>query len=169
MSVDISDLLKIDDRLDYGWREAKVENEILHIDFPNLGEYKVLTEHSEVKDNTWYLKIEHYWGLHAAAIDNQHHRIPKGVERIVIGEVIDINKEKYTTKFIDVLKLSPPDRVYPIMVFIKPDDEEKLKKAMEVSREERLDAINNAYEHSMSSLKEYLNAHSIGIIMFWKC
>lgn len=96
MNVDITDLLKVDDRLSYGWREAEVDNGNLHIKFPSLGEYRILTDSSKVEDGTWYLQIECYWGIHAAIIDEQRYVIPKGVERIVIGNVIDVNKEKWT-------------------------------------------------------------------------
>lgn len=48
--VDISDLLKVDDRLDYGWREADVNDGYLKIKFPHLGEYKIIVDKSKVKN-----------------------------------------------------------------------------------------------------------------------
>lgn len=37
MVVDITDLLKVDDRLPYGWRHAEVKEGVLHLQFPALG------------------------------------------------------------------------------------------------------------------------------------
>jgi hypothetical protein len=168
MVVDITDLLKVDDRLSYGWREADVDNGNLHIKFPHVGEYRI-TDGSKVEEGTWYLQIEHHWGLHPAMIDEQHHRIPEGVEKIVIGEIVEINKEKYTTNFIDVLNESDPDQVYPVMVMVKPDNEDEFERMIEDmkgDRQSRIEAMNKAYEGTDKALHEYLDGHAVGNVNY---
>lgn len=86
--IDLSDLLKVDERLDFGWRFAKISDGKLHLKFLYLGKYKVLNDESRVDGDIWYLIIqEKTSGCFAAMIEDQYHEIPKGVRRILLREV----------------------------------------------------------------------------------
>ena len=83
--VDISDLLVVDDRLSYGWREAEVEDGKLYIQFPDNA-HSIVPENSRVEDNTWYLHVIVKEGG-GAIIKDQYLEIPEGVERIVYDNI----------------------------------------------------------------------------------
>lgn len=85
METDISDLLN-DKRLPPNTM-VEVNKDQLEITFPS-GEYKVIPEFSELKDEgkTWSLYIFRGGGG-IAAFNKLKYEIPKGVEKIILKEV----------------------------------------------------------------------------------
>lgn len=101
-------------------------------------------------------------------IDTQKYKIPEGIEKIVIGEVDEIDKEKYTTDFREILKSSSPETPYLISVFVKPENEKEMDLKLNdiaktrENRKQMDEIIDNAYRNNMNSFREYVNSHAIG-------
>ncbi len=84
-NVDISDLLKVDNRLGFNWRHAEVKNGELNLQFPNKG-YSVVEGESVVKGNIWELYVRTS-NIANCMIHEQSIKIPKGVTKIVYGKI----------------------------------------------------------------------------------
>lgn len=89
-NVDISDLLKVDGRMPYNWREASVTDSTLHIQFPNPA-YRVDVDKSKIVGDTWRLHVEvRTGGFELQAIQNIELPIPDSVTRIVYYRVKEV-------------------------------------------------------------------------------
>ncbi|MBU2590164.1 MAG: hypothetical protein KKA65_02610 [Nanoarchaeota archaeon] len=80
--IDISDLLKVDKRLPFNWRFAKIERGKLHLQFPDSG-YNVETR---VEDKVMYLDVKIEDSL-ALKIQDYFTLVPKGIEIIIYGDI----------------------------------------------------------------------------------
>jgi len=102
-TIDISDLLKVDNRLPYKWRDAEVikvfdnNNKQFHYElimkFPNPA-YEIDVAHSVIENNIWKLciQIPRSDMITIAVIKTQQVTIPKDINKIVIGTVITKKK-----------------------------------------------------------------------------
>lgn len=82
--IDISDLLKVDDRIVASWRSAEVEEGILYLSFPNTG-YEV--DSISVEDGVMYIGLYIKESL-SPRVAHVEVSVPEGVEKIVYDQII---------------------------------------------------------------------------------
>ena len=82
--IDISDLLKVDDRIAASWRSAEVENGILYLSLP-IPNYEI--ERTRIEGDTMLIDL-YVEKTVLQQVKHYEFQVPLGVEKIVYGKIL---------------------------------------------------------------------------------